>query len=60
MVDGKVVLNDGKIAVRRKAMAAKLPAEGMALIVLGGSHDIGPYLPAGTLYVQVTPRGYPD
>lgn len=60
VVDGKVAPNDAKIAARRKAMVARLPAEGMALIVLGGSHDLGPQLPAGTLYVQVTPRGYPD
>jgi hypothetical protein len=27
--------------------------------VLGGSHDLGPYLGADVLYVRVTPRSYP-
>jgi hypothetical protein len=60
VVDGKVVPNEAKTAARRKAMVAHLPAEGMALIVLGGSHDLGPHLPVGTLYVKVTARSYPE
>jgi hypothetical protein len=48
-----------KVAARRKAMADRLPKEGMALVVLGGSHDLRPYLPPGTLYVRVTMRSYP-
>jgi hypothetical protein len=60
VVDGKMVPNEAKIAARRKAMVAHLPAEGMALIVLGGSHDLRPHLAAGTLYLKVTPRSYPE
>jgi hypothetical protein len=60
VVDSKIVPNEAKIAARRKAMVACLPAEGMAFIVLGGSHDLGPHLPSGTLYVRVTPRSYPE
>ena len=26
----------------------------------GGSHDLGPYLGDGALYMRVTPRSYPD
>jgi hypothetical protein len=60
VVDGKMVQNEARIAARRKAMVAHFPAEGIALIVLGGSHDLGPHLAAGTLYVKVTPRNYPE
>jgi hypothetical protein len=37
-----------------------LPVEGLAVIILGGSHDLGPYLPERTAYVRVTPRSYPQ
>ncbi len=60
VLDGKVVLDEAKIAVRHKAMVARLPKEGVAVIVLGGSHDLDTILPADTLYVRVTPKGYPD
>ena len=49
-----------KLDVRRRTMVAHLPASGLVLVVLGGSHDLGPYLGAGVLYVRVTPRSYPD
>ena len=42
-----------------RAMVAHLPAEGQAVIVLGGSHDLTPMLPTGTAYVRVTVRSYP-
>ncbi len=32
----------------------------LALIVLGGSHDLGSHLADDMLYVQVTPRSYPN
>jgi hypothetical protein len=48
-----------KIEARRKAMLAQLPKTGLAVIVLGGTHDLRPYLDADTLYIRVTPRSYP-
>ena len=48
-----------KLDAWRKTMVAHLPASGLALVVLGGSHDLGPYFGAGVLYVGVTPRSYP-
>jgi hypothetical protein len=60
VLDGKVKPDEAKIAAREKAMVARLPKEGFAVIVLGGSHDLGPYLPTGSLYVKATPRGYPE
>jgi hypothetical protein len=60
-VDGPVGVrfDDGKLDARRRAMAARLPAANMVLIVLGGSHDLRPYLGINVLYVRVTPRNYP-
>jgi hypothetical protein len=60
VVNGKLAPNKAKIEARREAMVAQLPKEGLALIVLGGSHDLGMLLPPDTLYIQVTPRGYPE
>jgi hypothetical protein len=48
-----------KIEARRKAMVARLPAVGIVLVVLGGSHDLGPFFGADALYVRISPRGYP-
>ena len=48
-----------KLDVRRRTMVAHLPASGLVLVVLGGSHDLGPYLRAGVLYLRVTPRSHP-
>ena len=48
-----------KLDVRRRTMVAHLPASGLVLVVFGGSHDLGPYLGAGVLYLRVTPRSYP-
>jgi hypothetical protein len=45
---------------RRKTMVAHLPASGLVLVVLGGSHDLGPYLGASALYMRVTLRSYPE
>jgi hypothetical protein len=47
-------------AMRFESNQAHLPASGLVLVVLGGSHDLGPYLGAGVLYVRLTPRSYPD
>jgi len=52
-----IVFDEAKVNARRKAMVAQLPRYGLALIVLGSSHDLGPHLREGTLYVKVTPRG---
>jgi hypothetical protein len=49
-----------KLDVRRRAMVAHLPASGLVLVVVVGSHDLGPYLGAGVLYVRVTPLSYPS
>jgi hypothetical protein len=49
-----------KLLTRRQAMVAHLPEKGLALVVLGGSHDLGPHLNPQTLYVRVTPRSYPE
>jgi hypothetical protein len=48
-----------KLDVRRRTMVAHLRASGLVLVVLGGSHDLGPYFGADALYVRVTPRSYP-
>jgi len=45
-----------KVAARRKPMVDRLPKEGMALAVLGGSHDLRQHLPPGTAYIRVTTR----
>jgi hypothetical protein len=52
--------SEGTLNARRKAIVARLPATGTALIVLGGAHDLGPHLGSDVLYVQVTPRSYPQ
>ena len=56
---GKIAPDDAKIQARRRAMVRNLPTSGLAVVILG-SHDLGPYLPAGTLYVRVTPRSYSE
>jgi hypothetical protein len=48
----------GKIEARRRAIVNRLPKSGIALLVLGGSHELGPYL-GDVLYIRVTPRSYP-
>lgn len=53
-------MDPAKVDARRKAMVANLPVEGLALIVLGSSHDLGPHLARDALYVAVTPRSYPE
>jgi hypothetical protein len=60
VMNGKLTKNEAKIAARRRAMVSMLPVEGLAVIILGGSHDLGPYLPERTAYVRVTPRSYPQ
>lgn len=42
---------------RCRAMLKNLPAQGLVVVVLNGSDDLGAYLPAGTRYVRVTVRG---
>ena len=59
VAEGKLT-PDQESDARRKAMVKNLPTSGLAVIVLGGSHDLGPHLPAGTLYVRVTPKSYPQ
>lgn len=56
--DGKIVFDAEAIEVRRRAMVKNLPAQGLVVIILGGSHDLTPHLPEGTRYIQVTPRAY--
>ena len=48
-----------KLDARRKAIVAQLPSTGLALVILGGSHDLTPFLGSDVLYVCITPRGYP-
>src|SRR5262249_11509401 len=60
VADGKVRIDEAKMEARRKAMVKNLPAAGVALVVLGGAHDLGPHLQAGTLYVAVTVKSYPE
>jgi len=57
--DGKIAFDADAIQARRQAMVKQLPAQGLAVIVLGGSHDIRDVLPEGTHYLRVTPRSYP-
>jgi hypothetical protein len=52
--------DSAKIEARRKAMIRRLPAQGMVLVVLGGSHDLGPHVPATTGYLRITPNSYPE
>jgi hypothetical protein len=56
---GGIRFDAAKLEARRKAIVARLPEKGMALVVLGGSHDLGPYLGADVLYVRITPKSYP-
>lgn len=53
-------LDEAKVQARRQAMVANLPAEGLALIILGSSHDLGPHLGNDVLYIVVTPRSHPE
>jgi hypothetical protein len=55
----KIAPDDAKVQARRRAMVRNLPTSGLAVVILG-PHDLGPYLPAGTLYVRVTPRSYSE
>jgi hypothetical protein len=41
---GRIVPDPAKILARRKAMIGNLPKSGMAVVVLGGSHDLAPHL----------------
>lgn len=54
-----MLFDDETVWLRRQAMARNLQREGLALIVLGGSHDLGTHLGGDVLYIQVTPRSYP-
>ncbi len=56
---GKIEFDADAIHERRKAMVKQLPAQGLAVIVLGGSHDLTRYLPEGTQYIRVKVKGYP-
>ena len=56
---GGVRLDKAKVEARRRAMVKQLPPSGIALIVLGGSHDLAPHFGPDVLYVRVTPRSYP-
>ena len=58
--DGKAPADDAALEARRRAIVRSLPDAGIVLMVLDGSHDLTPYLPADTLYVRVTPTGYPE
>ncbi len=44
----------------RTNSAKKEKKDGTALVVLGGSHDLGPYLGNDVLYIRITSRSYPD
>ena len=57
---GRIVQDPAKIQVRRKAMIGNLPTSGLAVVILGGSHNLAPHLPEGATYVRVTPRSYPE
>jgi hypothetical protein len=60
VANGKIAPDAAKIEVRRKAMVKNLPRQGLAVVILGGSHNLEPYLPAETLYIQVTPRSFTE
>jgi hypothetical protein len=55
---GNVRFDADKVAERHRAMVARLPKDGVALLVLGGSHDFGTHLPDGTAYMRVAARAY--
>ncbi|MBI3410370.1 MAG: hypothetical protein HY040_18680 [Planctomycetes bacterium] len=57
---GEILFDAAKVKARRIAMVSHLPVEGLAVVILGGSHDLEPHLPTGTLYVKVTPKNYPQ
>ena len=48
-----------RLDARRRAMVRRLPATGLAVLVLGGSHDLCQHFDTGVLYIRVTPRNYP-
>src|SRR5262249_10139592 len=60
VADGKVRIDEAKMDARRRAIGKNRPAAGVALVVLGGAHDLGPHLPDGALYIAVTVRSYPE
>jgi hypothetical protein len=60
VVNGKLAPDPAKIFLRRQAMMAQLPKKGIAVVILGGSHDLAPHLPPGTLYLRVTPKSYAE
>ncbi len=49
--------DDGGI---KNGIAKDFPKSGLAVVLVGGDHDLAPRLPAGTLYVRVTPKSYPQ
>jgi hypothetical protein len=57
--DGGTFFDAVALIERRKAMVRMLPREGLAVIVLGASHDLGPMLGRDVLYIRVRPRSLP-
>lgn len=57
-IDGETYFDRSALLAREKAMVDRLPGSGVAVLILGVSHDLGPLL-AGAIYVRVTPKSLP-
>jgi hypothetical protein len=53
IMDGKPVIDARLKRARQEAMVKLLPETGLAVIVLGAGHDLGPVLGDGTEYIRV-------
>jgi hypothetical protein len=53
LVDGRPVIDAKLWRARQEAMVRLLPGAGLAVIVLGAGHDLGPVLGDGTEYIRV-------
>ena len=57
---GKITVDAGKIGKRRAAIVGNVLASGpVAVIVLGGSHDLREHLPKDAEYIRVYVKSYP-
>ena len=60
--DGRIVFDQKAIEARENAIVRKMlhQSSKVAVVVLGGSHDLSDNIPAGVKLVEVTVRTYPE